>query len=184
MVLRVQKNGKRHEMGLGSVDTSPRSPEERRASDAIPILLRGKLTLAEAREKANELRRFAKAGRDPIAERDRERREAPSFEEAAKLAHAALKDGWEAKNAAAFLSRLETHAYPMLGKMRVDEIDSGQIQDALGPIWLTKPAMARKVRQHIATVLNFAKSKGWRATEAPRSSPTPRWSIAIRPATA
>lgn len=169
-VLRVQKNGKRHEMGLGSVDTSPRSPEERRASDAIPILSRCKLTLAEAREKANELRRFAKAGRDPIAERDRERREAPSFEEAAKLAHAALKDGWETKNAAAFISRLETHAYPMLGKMRVDEIDSGQFHDALGPIWLTKPAMARKVRQHIATVLNFAKSKGWRATEAPSSS--------------
>lgn len=46
-VLRVQQKGKRHEIGLGSVDTSPRSPKERRASDAVPILSRRNLTLAD-----------------------------------------------------------------------------------------------------------------------------------------
>lgn len=169
-VLRIQQDGKRKDIGLGSVDTSSRSPDERRASDTVPILLRRNLTLAEAREKTKELRRFAKAGRDPIAERDRDRRGVPLFKEAAAFAHEALKDGWESKNAAAFLSRLETHAYPVLGAMRVDEIDSSQVQDALKPIWLEKPAMARKVRQHISTVLNYAKSKGWRPNEAPSKS--------------
>ncbi|WP_426265165.1 tyrosine-type recombinase/integrase [Sphingomonas sp. PWP1-2] len=169
-VLRIQHGGKRQDIGLGSLDLSARSPEDRRESEKMSILLRRDLTLAEAREKADELRKFAKSGRDPIAERDRDRAATPDFKKAAELAHAALKDGWEAKNAAAFLSRLETHAYPLLGKVPVDEIDSGEIQDALKAIWLSKPAMARKVRQHIATVLNYAKSKSWRDSEAPSKS--------------
>jgi integrase len=169
-VLRIQREGTRQEIGLGTVDTSARTPEQRRASEDMPILSRRNLTLAEARDKADELRKFAKAGRDPVVERDRERRSVPTFEEAAKLAHAALQDGWEPKNAAAFLSRLETHAYPVLGKLRVDKIDSGEILSALRPIWLSKPAMGRKVRQHIATVLNYSKSENWRAHEAPSRS--------------
>ena len=171
-VLRIQRDGKRHDVGLGAVDMRTRTPEERRASDSIPILSRRQLNLAEAREKATELRRFAKAGRDPIAERDRDRRAIPVFKDAAIATHGDLKDGWETKNANAFLSRLENHAYPLLGKMRVDEIDASHIQDALKPIWLAKPAMGRKVRQHIATVLNYSKSKGWRSSEAPGKSVT------------
>lgn len=34
-------------------------------------------------------------------------------------------------------------------------------------IWTNKTDMARKVRQRIGTVLNFAHGKGWRSTEAP-----------------
>ena len=169
-VLRLQRYGKRQDIGLGTVDTSVRSADERRASDAIPILTRRHLTLAEAREKAEELRRFGRAGRDPLVERDRERREIPSFKEAAVAAHAALSAEWESKNATAFLRKLENHAYPTIGDVRIDEIDSAEIIDVLHPIWRTKPAMARKVRQHITQVLNFAKSKNWRATEAPNKS--------------
>lgn len=42
----------------------------------------------------------------------------------------------------------------------------------LAPIWTDIPVMARKVRQRVGTVLNFAKSKGWRASEAPGKSVT------------
>lgn len=169
-VLRVTWEGNRQEIGLGTVDTSDRSPEQRRASKDMPILSRRNLTLAEARDKADELRKFARAGRNPLVERDRDRGGALNFRDAAIKAHAALRDGWEEKNAKAFLSRLETHAYPHLGKLTVEEIDSGRISDALLPIWRSKPAMGRKVRQHIATVLNYANSKGWRTTEAPGKS--------------
>ena len=169
-VLRVTWEGNRQEIGLGSVDTSVRSPDQRRASEGMPILSRRNLTLAEARDKADELRKFARAGRNPLVERDRDRGGALNFRDAAIRAHAALKDGWEEKNAKAFLSRLETHAYPSLGRLPVEEIDSGRISDALLPIWRSKPAMGRKVRQHIATVLNYANSKGWRTTEAPGKS--------------
>lgn len=169
-ILRVQRDGQRQDVGLGSADLSSRSPEERRASDEIPILARRQLTLAEAREKAAELRRFAKAGRDPIVERDRGRRKVPTFKEAAEKTHVALKAGWSAKGAKAFLSSLEEHAYPRLGRKRVDQIEAVDVHDMLEPIWQSIPEMAKKVRNRTIKVLDFAKSKGWRETEAPRNA--------------
>jgi integrase len=130
------------------------------------------LSLAEAREKAATLRKHALNGRDPIHERDRDRGPAPTFREATKAAHKALKGGWADKNAAAFLSSLEEHAFPRLGDLRVDTIEASNVRDMLEPIWLKLPVMARKVRQRAGTVLNFAKSKGWRTAEAPGRSVT------------
>jgi integrase len=170
-LLRVQKGGKRQDIGLGSVDMTARDARQR-ATDELPLLLRRHLSLSEARDKASELRRFARAGRDPIVERDRERRDVPTFKEAGEAAHKALKGGWAAKNAAAFLSSLEEHAYPQLGELRVDAIDATEVRNMLEPIWLRIPVMARKVRQRTNTVLDFAKSKGWRVAEAPRQSVT------------
>lgn len=145
-VLRVQRDGKRRDVGLGSIAA---------------------LSLSEAREKAAELRKHALNGRDPIAERDRDRRPAPTFREAVKHTHEQMKDGWVDKNAAAFLSSLETYANPTLGNLRVDTIEGSHIRDMLAPIWTTKPEIARKVRMRVGQVLNFSHSKGWRHTEAP-----------------
>ena len=150
-LLRVQHDGKRRDIGLGSVAA---------------------LSLAEAREKAAELRKHALNGRDPIAERDRDRRPIPTFREAAKAAHGDLKSGWAPKHAAAFLSSLEEHAFTPLGNRRVDTIDAALIRDMLAPIWTEIPSMARKVRQRVGTVLNYAQSKGWRANEAPLKAVT------------
>jgi integrase len=168
-VLRIQADGKRHDIGLGSVDTAARSGT---AGDEIPIpiLQRKVLTLAEAREKAGLLRTAAKSGLDPIEERDRERRKVPTFREAAVAAHASLQNGWTDKNAKAFLNSLEAHAYPTLGKKRVHLISPSDIITTLEPIWTDKPQIAKKVRQRIGTVLNFAHAKGWRPTEAPQQS--------------
>src|SRR5437879_13363886 len=69
-VLRVTIHGKRHDLGLGS---------------ARLIHGRQAVTLAEAGEKAFELRKLARAGGDPLAERRKERapiRIVPSFEAA------------------------------------------------------------------------------------------------------
>jgi hypothetical protein len=41
-----------------------------------------------------------------------------------KQTHKALKAGWIKKNAAAFLTSLETYAYPSLGNLRVDTIEA------------------------------------------------------------
>jgi len=150
-LLRVQRDGKRRDIGLGSVAA---------------------LGLAEAREKAAELRKHALNGRDPIAERDRDRRAIPTFREAAKATHGDLKSGWTPKHAAAFFSSLEEHAFSSLGNRRVDTIDAALIRDMLAPIWTEIPSMARKVRQRVGTVLNYAQSKGWRANEAPLKAVT------------
>ncbi|GHH16051.1 integrase [Sphingomonas glacialis] len=176
-VLRVQVDGKRRDIGLGTVDVARLGPKKTTPRIAIPvadlsILQRKLLTLAEARQKAEILRRAAKDGLNPVVERDRSRQEIPSFEKAAKNAHEALKSGWKEKGAKTFLSSLENHAFPTLGNVRVDQITAAQITTALAPIWTSKPDMARKVRQRIGTVLNFAHGKGWRTTEAPGKSVT------------
>lgn len=150
-MLRVQQDGKRRDIGLGSIAA---------------------LSLSEAREKAAVLRKHALNGRDPIAERDRDRRPTPTFREAFKATHEALKRGWSEKNAASFLTSLETYAAPALGDLRVDTIEASHIRDMLDPIWTTVPETARKVRMRVAAVLNFAHSKGWRPMEAPTRSIT------------
>lgn len=169
-LLRVQVEKKRRDIGLGALDTGSRATGKSDPDVEIPLLHRKLLTLSEAREKAALLRAAAKAGLDPVAERDRERRSTPTFRQAAKDAHSALKGGWKDKSGQTFLASLETHAYPVLGDMRVDAIGAADVTNVLAPIWLTKPVMARKVRQRIGTVLNFAHGKGWRSTEAPSKS--------------
>ncbi|KQN92142.1 hypothetical protein ASE90_05285 [Sphingomonas sp. Leaf67] len=172
-LLRVQVDGRRRDIGLGTVDPSSRAAGKGEASPiVIPILQRKILTLAEARDKAAMLRVAAKSGLDPIAERDRERLKIPKFRDAAKAAHLALKSGWSEKGAATFIKSLENHAFKTIGDIRVDAITAADISNVLTPIWTTKADMARKVRQRIGTVLNFAHGKGWRLTEAPGRSVT------------
>lgn len=145
-LLRVQVDGRRRDIGLGSYHD---------------------LSLAEARDKATELRKAAKAGLDPIAIRDAVRRRIPSFKEAAKACHAEMKKGWTEKHEKMFLASLETHVFPIIGHISVDQVEAPQVRDAVAPIWHTKPDMARKVRVRIGMVLNFAHGEGWRASEAP-----------------
>ncbi len=172
-LLRIQVDGKRRDIGLGTVDIASRPA---RSADEpiieIPILERKILTLGEAREKSALLRAAAKAGLDPIAERDRERRKIPQFREAAKTTHEALKDGWTEKGAKTFINSLENHAFKTLGNKRVDQITAADITAVLAPIWTSKPDMARKLRQRIGRVLDFSHGKGWRPTEAPGRSVT------------
>lgn len=145
-VLRVQYAGRRRDFGPG------------------PLTL---VRLAEAREKAREWRKLAKDGIDPTAEAKR-RRALPTFEEAARQYHETVKSGWRnPKHRAQWLSTLETYAFPSIGGTRVDQIDAPEIQSLLLSIWRTKPETARRVRQRVATVLNFSKAQGWRHSEAP-----------------
>lgn len=170
-LLRVQVGGLRRDIGLGSVDLTGRKGADE-AEAHVSILHRRVLTLSEAREKAQLLRRLAIAGRDPITERDKDRSQPPTFRKASDEAHAELSKGWTDKHSAAFLATLKEYAYPALGNKRVDLIDTQDVVAALAPIWTDKPVMARKVRQRIGAVLNFAKARGWRATEAPVASVT------------
>lgn len=169
-VLRVQADGRRRDIGLGSVDLDGAGAGafgEHDPLTAVPLMLRKSLGLAEAREKAAALRKLAKAGSDPILERDRERRRTPTFAEAMVDAHRELSGGWSAKTAKAFKASLEEHAVPKLGALRVDAIGAPEIILALAPIWNDKPVIARKVRTRILQVLAFAKARGWRAGALP-----------------
>ncbi len=165
-VLRVQTDGKSRDIGLGSADLGS---EVNPLLAAVPLLSRKTLTLAEAREKAALLRKLAKAGLDPRAERDRDRSAPPTFAQAIDLAHAELKKGWTAKHEASFKSSLEQHVRPVIGDLRVDAVDAAAVRLALAPLWMEKPAMAAKIRVRIDQVLAFAKAHGWRTLPPPSS---------------
>lgn len=151
-ILRFQTDGKRRDIGLGS------------ASD---------FTLEEARDRARELRKVARTGGDPIAARDKREVTPPTFKEAATACHEALSPGWSERHAAAFLSTLELHAFPKIGSLRVDSIDEKDLLTVLSPLWVSKPAAARKMRQRLGLVLDYAKGHGWRQIGAPRDSLRP-----------
>ncbi|MBY8335882.1 integrase arm-type DNA-binding domain-containing protein [Alteriqipengyuania sp. NZ-12B] len=127
-------------------------------------------SLSEAREKARELRRAVKAGRDPLAERDQDKIVVPTFKAAAIQCHEAKAPGWSEKTGAAFLSSLALHVYPKIGSLRVDAISERDIAAALSPVWHSKPAISRKLRHRIGLVLDYAKASGWRSEGAPRQS--------------
>ncbi|HVM22776.1 MAG TPA: integrase arm-type DNA-binding domain-containing protein [Sphingomicrobium sp.] len=142
-IARLQANGKRRDYGLGS------------AKD---------VSLAEARDKAREYRKQLRAGTDPLEAKRNAREHIPTFREAAKAVHAEHKPGWRnGKHGAQWLATLEAYAFPHFGELPIDRIDSGHVRDALAEIWLTRPETARRVRQRIGTVLDYAHGKRWRA---------------------
>jgi integrase len=167
-VLRAQVSGERKDIGLGSfLGDPPFDKAARELREQTPLFERPSLTLAEARLKAAHFRGLLKAGRNPVTEARKEVVIIPDFKKATNAAHEALKGQWAKKTADAFLSSLETHAFPILGKRAVNDIDARLIAKALKPIWLDKPMMARKVRQRIGTVINYAHAETWRETPMP-----------------
>ena len=139
-VLRMQKDGRRRDYGLGS------------AAD---------LSLADARDAAAALRRQVRAGVDPVAERRRSRKVIPSFESAARHCYAVLKEGWKNRRHANWISSFENPVFPIIGTKPVDAVDSAAVLEVLSPIWLEIPDTARRILQRIGAVLDFAHLKGW-----------------------
>ena len=146
-VLRLTINGKRRDIGLGSFDDVP---------------------LAAARDRADELRAVARSGKDPLQKEEKAECTPMTFREAAKASHEERKPGWRnAKHRAQWLSSLEAYAYPFIGDLPVADVDGPAIRDLLARIWLSKPETARRVRQRIGAVLDWAYAKGMRSSEAP-----------------
>lgn len=147
-LLRLQRDGKRQDIGLGSAKLLP---------------------LAEAREKANELRKAVKIDRrDVLAERKSEAAGKVTFREAARQYHSENAAGWKsAIYARQWLASLESHVFPKLGNVPTGGIAARDIIDVLLPIWQEIPETARQVRNRICVVLDYAHAKGWRSSEAP-----------------
>jgi integrase len=152
-VLRIQVNGKRRDFGLGS------HPE---------------VSLADAREKASEIRKLCRSGIDPVAYKNKLREDQqviPTFKQAATDVYEEHKASWRnTKHKAQWISSLQRYAFPSLGQLTVDQIEAPQIRDMLMAIWLDKPETARRVRQRVATVLDWSYAKGYRTSEAPLRS--------------
>jgi integrase len=143
---RVQKNGARRDFGLGSAS---------------------KVSLAHARERAREIRSWMEMGLDPCFER-RKAQGIPTFREATAKVLAAHRKTWRnEKHEGQWQRTLETYAFPYLGDVRVSDITGPMIRNVLAEIWLSKPETARRVRQRIGTILDWAYASGHRESEAP-----------------
>lgn len=147
-VQRIVIRGKRSEIGMGSASL---------------------VSLAEARERALENRKLARAGGDPLQAK-RSLEALLTFEEASRKVHKIHEPTWRnKKHAAQFLSTLETYTFPRIGRIKVSEVKTADVLAVLQPIWLKKPETARRVRQRIGTVMKWAVANGWR-TDNPADS--------------
>lgn len=139
------QNGRRREAGLGG----------------FPVV-----TLAEARERADEYRKIIARGGDPIAER-KKATTAPTFK---KYAHDFIakeaKNFRNAKHIAQWKMTIDRYAKPLHDKP-LDEIATADVMEALEPIWSTLPETAKRTQGRIERILDRAKAEGLRTGENP-----------------
>lgn len=165
-VYRVMQNGKRSDMGLGPF------PE---------------VSLADAREQVMAMRIQQRAGVDVAQERRESKRRARAALAAGELPGQAKRiplfseyaDAWinlnkkrwkNDKHQQQWTNTLTTYAYPKIGKVPVDLIETAHILAVLEPIWLEITETARRVMQRIKRILDAA------TVERLRSGPNPaRW---------
>jgi integrase len=153
-IFRFQLAGKRREMGLGSLST---------------------LTLAAARERAQEARRDVLSAIDPIdAKRTRDAQKAleaarlMTFEDAATEYVRTHRAGWRnVKHAGQWTSTLRTYVFPTIGKLPIADVDTSLVVRVLSPIWTEKPETAGRVRGRVESILDWARVQGHRTGENP-----------------
>jgi integrase len=132
-------------------------------------------SLADARAKALDARRKKHEGIDPIesrrAERARQRLDAAkgvTFRECRETYIASHKAGWRnEKHKYQWSATLATYAYPVIGTLPVQLVDTGLVLRVLEPIWASKPETASRLRQRIENILDLAKVRGYRDGENP-----------------
>lgn len=132
--------GRRQDMGLGSIRV---------------------VSLREARLEAARWRVLVLNKRDPIRQRQIERREAmqqsPTLATIAEACFEArkaeLKDGGKAGR---WFSPLTLHVMPKLGHVPIEEITQMDIRDTLVPIWHTKAETAEKTINRLAIIIRHA----------------------------
>lgn len=139
-LLRYQLDGKRRDMGLGPYPT---------------------LKLAEARRRAQDARRQAEAGVDPIQARQAAQKAAkpiPTFREIAALV---IADAQAKSGNAKVRYQWERHLGPVysgpLLDRPVNEIAAVDVAATLTPVWRKKPEVARKLYPAIRRVFDRAR---------------------------
>ena len=143
-VFRYSLNGKRPEMGLGNAKV---------------------IKLSKAREKALQALIQVNDGLDPIS-LNRTKSFIPTFEEAALKVYEINRPSWSnQKHSAQFISSLKSYAFPVIGEMKVNTVETSHILSILTPIWLTKSETALRVRQRLSTVLKYCKAQNWRSDD-------------------
>ncbi len=132
-IFRYRRQGRLRDLGIGPLST---------------------VTLAAARERARQARQKLFDGIEPIEERKAAKVAAAvsaarkmTFEQCAEGYIEANRSGWKnAKHADQWRSTLLTYAYPIIGALPVDAIETVHVMQILQPIWNSKTETASRVR--------------------------------------
>ena len=140
-----RKNGKMKELGLGSFDF---------------------VGLADAREKAKDLRARTQAGLPLVAVIAEETKELTFIQCVDKFLKS-KEAGWtNEKHRAQWHMTLKVYAKP-LHDLPITNITTPHVLSILEPMWLTKNETASRLRGRIEAVMDYAKAMGWRTGENP-----------------
>ncbi len=157
-IFRFQLNGKRREMGIGTLT-------DKSATDV--------------RSEAGQFAALVRSGTDPIEERKRKTVQATedakhaaanstSFRMVATDYIASHRASWKnGKHANQWINTLETYAGPIIGDKSIGSVTTDDVLRILKPIWTTKTETASRLRSRIELVLSYAKALKLREGENP-----------------
>ncbi|MCY3927165.1 MAG: tyrosine-type recombinase/integrase [Acidobacteria bacterium] len=119
-------------------------------------------SLKEAREVAFEHTRTARLGGDPRAPVVSD---VPTFSEAATLYLEIQSTDWGEVHSRQVRRLLERHAFPSLGDLPVNEIQTADLMRVLVPLWRRQRPTGQRVRQRIAGVMAWSVAAGYRSDD-------------------
>lgn len=141
-IFRYTIDGKRQNMSLGAY------PE---------------ISLKQARQKAIKARNEVNSGINPISQKKSAREQIKAnqdkyiFKDFAIEYISTMRPRWtNPKHAEQWVSTMETYAFPVIGKLGLNEIQTKHIKEILLPIWNIKPETASRVRGRLENILSAA----------------------------
>lgn len=154
-ILRATVGSKRRDIGLGSFPA---------------------VTLAKAREKAQEFREQIDLGFDPVEERKQRKRDlifqqmkTIHFKEAAErfIKERKQSEFRNPRQIDQWRNSLAMYAYPLIGDIPVQELELIHVQSVLDPIWHSKTETANRIRSRMENILGWCAIKGFREGQNP-----------------
>lgn len=178
--LRYKIGDRRRDVGLGPYSAKAGLTDQEAIAEPG-------LTLAEARDKARECRRLLHAGIDPIEQRRRDEAAklvdqvtTKTFRECADGFMKSQRGKWanaNAKHVKQWTATLEAYAYPIIGGLPVDEINTDLIlkvlrqpvetKDGTKPLWEGRNETASRLRARVERILGWATFRELRSGENP-----------------
>jgi integrase len=131
------------------------------------------ISLRMARQRALEARLKVNQGICPAQEKKtalapKKESKSPKFYDFALSYIETMRPKWRnQKHADQWVSTIKTYAFPVLGNMRLDEIETPHIQEVLMPIWLKIPESASRLRGRIEKILSAAITHKYRHASNP-----------------
>src|SRR5262245_26044035 len=153
-LFRYRVGDQQHHMGLGSCNY---------------------LSLAEAREHAIDAQRQRLSGIDPLSAKRAAKREqrvshlrAMTFKQCATAYIAAHEPSWRGNHShRQWTLSLQNHVFPVIGTLPVSDIDTPRVMSVLEPIWAQIPETARRIRNRIELIVDYATAHGMRTGDNP-----------------